>query len=175
MASDYIDSHTPIDIRDLWQTPRWLFETALHGEEFAVDIASSHLNHLCRDFITKEQDALSFNYEPYRGKGAWCNPPYSNIKPWVELAINNQSKYEMGTVLLLPADTSVGWFDLIVNSADDVCFITKGRISFVRADTQEPVDGNPKGSMLVYYKPESTGRLKTHYINREYFMEEGFL
>lgn len=81
----------------------------------------------------------------------------------------------MGTVLLVPADTSVKWFTKCVNEADSITFITEGRISFVRADTGRPVSGNTKGSMLVMFEPERNpnGCLETFYVDRDYLKAEG--
>lgn len=50
--------------------------------------------------------------------------------------------------MLIPADTSVGWFNSALETVDEVRLITGGRISFINAGTNKPVNGNNKGSML---------------------------
>ena len=53
--------------------------------------------------------------------------------------------------MLVPADTSVKWFKLAYESCNEVRFIS-GRLSFINADTQKPVNGNNKGSVLFIWK-----------------------
>lgn len=170
---DYRGSHTPENIRDLWQTPRWLFNAVNKNFNFSCDIAASDINHLCRKYITQEMDAFSYDFKDLANTFVWCNPPYSDVGPWIDLAIKNREEHQIGTVLLVPADTSVKWFGKVVDQADEVTFITEGRVSFVRADTQEPFTGNTKGSMLVFFSKEKTNNLKTFYVDRDYIKSEG--
>ena len=142
-------SNTPKEIKDLWQTPLSLFETLNMEFEFNCDVASSDQNHLVKeDWLTEEDDALS--WVASWGGVNWCNPPYSNISPWVEAAIRKH-KQGLTTVMLVPSDTSVKWFKLAFESCNEVRFIS-GRISFINAETQKPVNGNNKGSVLFIWR-----------------------
>ena len=174
MVTDYRSSHTPEDIRDLWQTPRWLFNCVNEYKNFVCDIAASQSNHLVSTFISEEDNAFTYDFEVFRGNYVWCNPPYSDIGPWIDLAIKNQQNHNVGTVLLIPADTSVRWFDKCRINANSIMFITGGRISFVRADTGVPVNGNTKGSMLVTLDPTPPQEpIKTYYVDRDRLKTEG--
>lgn len=174
MNTDYRSSHTPEEIRNLWQTPNWLFNVINKRKDFVCDIAASKTNHLVRNYLSEERSAFNFDFEEFRGRYVWCNPPYSDISPWVDLAIRNQQNHGVGTVLLIPADTSVGWFDKCRTYANSIMFITGGRVSFVRADTGLPVSGNTKGSMLVIFEPTSTSNpINTYYIDRDSLKTEG--
>ena len=55
--------------------------------------------------------------------------------------------------MLLPADTSVGWFHEAIQTASEVRFITAGRLAFINPLTEKPVSGNNKGSMLIIWHP----------------------
>ena len=56
--SDYTGSNTPVEQRNLWQTPIPLF-VALDAEFcFTLDAAASRDNALCNRYITAEQDTL---------------------------------------------------------------------------------------------------------------------
>lgn len=60
-------------------TPRWLFEAM--GLHFDLDVASPpggpwHVP--CDRYYTAEDDGLA---QPWDGL-VWCNPPFSNFKPW---------------------------------------------------------------------------------------------
>ena len=140
-------SNTPLNIRDLWQTPEGLFNNLDLEFDFTCDVAASSENSLCDYYFTKEFDALK---EEVWGEVNWCNPPYSDITPWINKAIE---QHELGqtTVMLVPADTSVKWFKLAYNSCNEVRFIS-GRISFINAETQKPVNGNNKGSVLFIWR-----------------------
>lgn len=152
--SDYGGSHTPADQRDLWRTPPALF-TALDAEFcFQLDAAAATHNALCRKFITAEQNTLETPWADYLTIPgyAWLNPPYSDITPFVKKAAA-ESKNQIGTVMLVPADTSVGWFREAIETASEVRFITAGRLAFINPVTGKPVSGNNKGSMLIIWRP----------------------
>ncbi len=55
--------------------------------------------------------------------------------------------------MLLPADTSVGWFHEAIQTASEVRFITAGRLAFINPLTGKHVSGNNKGSMLIIWHP----------------------
>lgn len=139
-------SNTPAEIKDLWQTPKSLFEGLNEEFNFDGDVAASFDNSLSSNFYTESDDSLSKRWF----KSNWCNPPYSNITPWVKKAIE-QHKLGKTVVMLVPSDTSVKWFKLAFDSCNEVRFIN-GRISFINAETQRPVNGNNKGSVLFIWR-----------------------
>lgn len=71
-------SNTDVSIKDLWQTPQYLFDFLNKEFKFDTDVASSYLNHLCDKYLTEEDNALVSDW----GKVNWCNPPYSSIGPF---------------------------------------------------------------------------------------------
>jgi len=145
-------SHTPEEHKDRWQTPLEVF-TALDLEfGFYLDAAADDQNALCARYLTEAANALATEWESY---GAiWCNPPYSAITPWVEKAAEQCHVQNQPVVMLLPADTSTGWFAQALATADEIRFITEGRLSFINAGTGKPgKNGNSKGSMLVIWRP----------------------
>ncbi|WKL60474.1 phage N-6-adenine-methyltransferase [Klebsiella variicola] len=153
-AGDYGGSKTPADQRDLWRTPPALF-ACLNAEFcFQLDAAAAPHNALCREFITAEQNTLETPWADYLSIPGyvWLNPPYSDITPFVKKAAA-ESTNQIGTVMLVPADTSVGWFKEAIQTASEVRFITAGRLAFINPVTGKPVSGNNKGSMLIIWHP----------------------
>lgn len=153
-ASDYGGSKTPADQRDLWRTPPALF-ACLNAEFcFQLDAAAAQHNALCKKFITAEQNTLETSWADYLSIPGyvWLNPPYSDITPFVKKAAT-ESANQIGTVMLVPADTSVGWFKEAIQTASEVRFITAGRLAFINPVTGKPVSGNNKGSMLIIWHP----------------------
>ncbi|MBC2609389.1 phage N-6-adenine-methyltransferase [Citrobacter braakii] len=154
LNGDYGGSKTPLDQRDLWRTPPALF-AALDAEFcFQLDAAAAPHNALCRKFITAEQNTLETSWADYLNVPGyvWLNPPYSDITPFVKKAAA-ESRNQIGTVMLVPADTSVGWFKEAIQTASEVRFITAGRLAFINPVTGKPVSGNNKGSMLIIWHP----------------------
>lgn len=169
-VGDYGGSTTPVDIRDLWKTPPQIYAHLNAEFGFSVDLAASSANQLHDNYITSDMDTLKIDWCGMYGRSwGWLNPPYSDIGPFVIKAIEQQQK-GFGTVMLVPADTSVGWFSLALPSISEVRFITGGRLSFIRADTGKPVNGNNKGSMLLIFSPYKIGALQFGVVDRDVLM-----
>lgn len=158
-------SNTPKQIKDSWQTPKSLFDKLNNEFKFQCDVASSDKNHFCSDWITEQDNAIDCSI-PW-GQVNWCNPPYSDISPWVEKAIAEHQKGKT-TVMLIPSDTSVKWFAKALDTCTECRFIS-GRISFINADTQKPVNGNNKGSVIFIWRGGSPANRSVSLIDRSYF------
>lgn len=170
----YLGSNTPQLKRDYWQTPPALF-TALAAEfRFQLDAAASPENTLCCQYITEKENTLTTDWRQYmvseRGY-AWLNPPYSNITPFVRKAAAEADL--VGTVMLVPADISVGWFAEALESVSEVRFITAGRIHFVNPVTGRTKAYNPKGSMLLIWHPWPRTDVRFSSVKREALMSFG--
>ncbi|AUR96579.1 DNA N-6-adenine-methyltransferase [Vibrio phage 1.226.O._10N.261.48.E5] len=154
-------SSTPIEIRDLWMTPGFIFDYYNRRFNFTCDVAASCENALCESFYTEEDNSLSQDWFMVN----WCNPPYSKIMPWVEKAVSEMSNGNK-TVMLIPADTSVKWFKLAFDNCSECHFIS-GRLSFVNEATKKPVSGNNKGSVVFVFDPSSPFKSQTVLIDRD--------
>lgn len=108
----------------------------LHARfDFTIDAAAAPHNAKLPRYWTAEDDALT---QSWTGERVWCNPPYSDIRPWVEKAhrewdwryrIHNavtctgcryceptmQRSHLMRIVMLLPANRTEQrwWQDLV--------------------------------------------------------------
>ncbi len=174
LNGDYGGSKTPLDQRDLWRTPPALF-AALNAEFcFQLDAAAAPHNALCRKFITAEQNTLETPWADYLNVPGyvWLNPPYSDITPFVKKAAA-ESANQIGTVMLVPADTSVGWFKEAIQTASEVRFITAGRLAFINPVTGKPVSGNNKGSMLIIWRPYPRTHCHFATVDRDELMAFG--
>lgn len=75
---------------------------------FTLDVAATPANAKCEQFFTLEDDGLT---RSWTGR-VWCNPPYSQIREWVEKAWNEwwADRSEL-IVMLLPANRpEQGWW-----------------------------------------------------------------
>lgn len=174
MNGDYGGSKTPLDQRDLWRTPPALFASLDAEFCFQLDAAAAPHNALCRKFITAEQNTLETPWADYLSIPGyvWLNPPYSDITPFVKKAAA-ESANQIGTVMLVPADTSVGWFKEAIQTASEVRFITAGRLAFINPVTGKPVSGNNKGSMLIIWRPYPRTHCHFATVDRDELMAFG--
>lgn len=80
------------------------------------------------------------------GDVSFVNPPYSNIKEWVEKAFK---EYCLGktVVMLIPSRTDTRWWHSYVMEAQEIRFI-KGRLKFGGAKNSAPFP-----SCIVIFKP----------------------
>ncbi|EPN8563043.1 phage N-6-adenine-methyltransferase [Enterobacter hormaechei] len=174
LNGDYGGSKTPLDQRDLWRTPPALFASLDAEFCFQLDAAAAPYNALCRRFITAEQNTLETPWADYLNVPGyvWLNPPYSDITPFVNKAAT-ESANQIGTVMLVPADTSVGWFKEAIQTASEVRFITAGRLAFINPVTGKPVSGNNKGSMLIIWRPYPRTHCHFATVDRDELMAFG--
>ena len=174
LNGDYGGSKTPLDQRDLWRTPPALFASLNAEFCFQLDAASAPHNALCRKFITAEQNTLETPWADYLNVPGyvWLNPPHSDITPFVKKAAA-ESANQIGTVMLVPADTSVGWFKEAIQTASEVRFITAGRLAFINPVTGKPVSGNNKGSMLIIWRPYPRTHCHFATVDRDELMAFG--
>ena len=174
LNGDYGGSKTPLDQRDLWRTPPAIFASLDAEFCFQLDAAAAPHNALCRKFITTEQNTLETPWADYLNVPGyvWLNPPYSDITPFVKKAAA-ESINQIGTVMLVPADTSVGWFKEAIQTASEVRFITAGRLAFINPVTGKPVSGNNKGSMLIIWRPYPRTHCHFATVDRDELMAFG--
>lgn len=98
-------------LRDDWQTPPELVEAILAGffpgRRIGIDVAASPRNALAPAYLTKEHDALRYDWQALADAWGvpadapiWCNPPYSEKKRWIHHALSMRgiSEYSRGLI-----------------------------------------------------------------------------
>ena len=90
-----------------WMTPPDLFNYFDEVFNFTFDLAASADNALCAKYFTKEDDALSQDWDAIGGN-LFCNPPYGRKPPplFTEKAVRCEAKVFM----LLAARIGSAWF-----------------------------------------------------------------
>ena len=130
---------------DEWETPLDFYETLNKEFDFNLDPCATHENHKTEMYFTLEDDGLSKNWGGYN---VFCNPPYSEIKKWVQKADQECRKQNTLIVLLVPARTDTIWFHDYIYKKHEVRFI-KGRLRFGNSTQNAPFP-----SMIVIFKSE---------------------
>lgn len=134
---------------------------ALLQERFGFTIDAAALGHNARlpRFFSPAHCGLRNSWE---GERVYCNPPYSDIKPWVEKANEEAGECPL-IVMLLPANrTEQAWWQLEVEPHRDrvgsrlrVEFISQ-RIRFIAPGRRsiEPNERPPFGSCLLIWSED---------------------
>lgn len=169
---------------DTWRTPTQPFKNLDREFNFVADMASDDLNKLVKINYTEEDDSLSFNwmeeisglyFGPMKNPYVWLNCPYSNPMPWVKKALEAQ-RDGLGVVMLLNADTSVGWFAEALKGVSEIRNIVgdkkekgedyhSGRLAFLN-DENKPISGNSKPQFILVFNPFKIGAQVTTYVKR---------
>lgn len=134
---------------DEWETPHELF----NGLEewwgiFNLDVCANESNKKCKNYYTKKDNGL---IQPWEGV-VWCNPPYSNQKPWIEKAIQT-TKEDPSThvMMLIPSKFESNYFTELILESGYVksIFLIRGRLQYLQDGKKV---GSPIfGSCLIEY------------------------
>lgn len=147
--SEQAKSTTPLDERDEWRTPAWLYAWAVERfGPFDFDLAASDANALCDRYFTRREDSLRQGWCAHASR-AWCNPPYSDVRPWIEKAID-EAQSGLASTWLIPAFRGdVYHAEHTQRYAAEIVLISP-RVAFIGADGK-PKAGNTGGNMLVHF------------------------
>lgn len=122
------------DVDDRATTPD-LFQPLHDRHHFTIDVAAAAHNTKCERYYDKATNGLR---QPWDGERVWCNPPYSDIRPWVAKAWSSAAL----TVMLLPANRTeqAWWQDLVEPYRDRGLGLTveflRGRWRFLKPGQQ---------------------------------------
>lgn len=119
---------------DDWATPQDFFIKYDKIYNFGLDAAASSENAKCAKYFSVVDDGLN---QSWGGYGAvWCNPPYSQLKKWIQKAYK-ESLLGVIVVMLIPARTdTAAWHDYIFPYAE-IEFI-RGRLKFGNSKNSAP-------------------------------------
>ena len=144
---------TPESEQDCAQTPWWFIESVEYFTSLSIglDVCCSTLTAKASNWLSIDDDDDGLT-RSWCGVN-WCNPPYSDIKPWVEKA-SDESKLGSTTLMLIPDKAEVGYTSLARQHADTVIHMPF-RLNFLRPDGTEFLDKNgkkqgPKFPVCVY-------------------------
>lgn len=155
-----------VNSKDDWRTPPYLVKAIerYFGVWFTLDAAADHNNKICDAYLSgPHRDDLgcwcglcaSWQSTSF----AWCNPPYSMTKLFVDKAIVEGTSRN-ASCLLVPAATDTQWWAKAYANADTTILLT-GRVPFLDGETGETwyldEQGNKKqssnttGSTLFFF------------------------
>lgn len=124
----YVDWYGKGELKQNWSTPRDLFDSLHATYRFTMDGASESGNGLLPKASTAEIPL------PWHGERVFCNPPWSNIRPFIE-----QAPVAELAVFLVPARTNARWFHYALELGAHPHFF-RPKPKFVGAQHVSPVD-----------------------------------
>lgn len=136
---------------------------------FTLDVAASHENAKCERYLTKDDAPFDGLGATWTGQRVWCNPPYSDIRPWIEKAWAEADTAEL-IVMLLPANrTEQAWWQDCVEPlrraaiGDFLVEFLRGRQRFVLpgSDSIGPNERPPFGCCLFDLEREMNNDERT--------------
>ncbi|MDY0582570.1 phage N-6-adenine-methyltransferase [Pasteurella multocida] len=168
--------------KDHYRTPKYVFNWLDRRFYFLIDGCASEHNARCPNYIGDgvnaiAEDFLNFDHieqviefaEP--SLRFFVNPPYSNPLPFVQRAAELMKEGNL-VVMLLPADKSTKWYQVIQDNATEVIDIVGGRINFLHPVSGEEIKGNNKGSMVAVFEPTMQGFV-TRSVSLDFVKEVG--
>ena len=145
---------TPESEQDCAQTPWWFISSIQDYTNLLID-----LDVCCAATTAKAERFYSIDNGNDGLKNSWdrvnwCNPPYSNVTPWIEASKVNATYFQSTTLMLIPDKAEVGYTRLARQHADTVIHMPF-RLNFLRPDGTEFLDKNgkkqgPKFPVCVY-------------------------
>jgi phage N-6-adenine-methyltransferase len=128
---------------DSWQTPDWLCTALDHEFDFTL-----HACPLDPDWSPERvAQGLSVDSltEDWSGPRVFCNPPYSDILPWVKKGLERKAQV---VVFVLPANTATEWFHLLRDHGARFRFFRK-RIKFWKNGDKDAKQNPTNGTVVA--------------------------
>lgn len=157
--------------KDSLQTPQFIFDWLNEKYKFHVDLAASKSNHLCEIWSDNSLSDRSWAFE--YGRNGFCNPPYSNIDPFVNKSISEADTGWFTSVFLIPDFNGEARFTQISKHATTIIHLI-GRVSFIRPDNGKQYKCNNRGSVIIEFSkkywdtPPQHLYVKTKDIEKQY-------
>lgn len=154
-----VSARGAIDEVDDRETDPRLFEPLHERFSFTIDVAANHHNAKLPRYYTLHDNGLS---KSWAGERVWCNPPFSDIEPWVRKAAASIAAGEARlVVMLIPANRTEQrfWQDNVepirdrLGSALRVEFLP-GRPRFLKPGQEQIERGSrpPWGCVLLIWE-----------------------
>ena len=159
---------TPASEKDLWETPKPLFNNLDNQFNFTLDACANPKNALCEFYFTDKSNALLHEW-PVQSGSVFLNPPYSLTAKFLRYAAEQARRCGVTIVALVNANTDTVWFKHATQSANEIRLIS-GRISFVKPNGKN-AGGNTKGQCIIVWRGKSKTPCNIAMVDRSELMK----
>jgi phage N-6-adenine-methyltransferase len=137
------NSTTPEDEKDLAQTPVWFIDAlqSYLGTDFDLDVCALAKTAKVPNYYSlaeRGEDAFKLPW----ARNTFCNPPYSNIRPWI-IRAGTQAMAGKTTAILIPDKPETDFTRTSRKIADTIIHMPF-RLRFLRPDGSEFLDKHGK-------------------------------
>ena len=154
MSIENENSKTPVNEKDYAQTPKWFMESLLNLTNspcFLLDVCANEATAKSLAYYSLEekgQDAITLAWS----QNNFCNPPFSNIMPFIDKAAYEATRGNT-TTMLLPNNPETAYIRQVKSVADTIIEMPF-RLKFLRPNGELFLDKKgkeqgPKFSCLV--------------------------
>lgn len=117
-----------------------------------IDFAGDALHHMCQDYITEQIDTFSKDWV----RNGFLNPEYSDIKIWMQYAVEMWKRYDINLLVLTFSKTGVGWWQDYVEpyrkSGEALVEFPRGRYVFTDELGWLMDNNSTDDSAWIFYK-----------------------
>jgi len=148
-----------MSIRDSWATPDYIFDPLDHEFGFTIDVCATKDNAKIQNWIELPNNALELCWRYGDDNNnwdqcvAWCNPPYSDVAPWIAKAIEQARCNNVTTVMLTNYIVDCAYFHEHLPHIEEIR-LALTRIQFEPPESVES-SSNSKPQQLTIITPES--------------------
>lgn len=149
----------PDGASDHWFTPCRYFLPWHYEFHFTLDVAATAESRKVARYFDLAANGLA---QSWAGERCWMNPPYSDIAPWAEKALNESQGAGALVVGLLPVWTDRAWWHEFI---EPYRLTRSVEVRFIRGRIRFGFPGNPEGlghhgggtfpNCLVIWRPQN--------------------
>lgn len=164
-------STTPEKEKDLAQTPKWFIESLcnlLGIGYFKLDVCALEQTKkaaTCYSLAERGENCLELDWDLWN----WCNPPFSNIKPFLEKAVAESLSGFKNTAAIMPNSPETAYVRYAKRYADTIIEMPF-RLKFLRPDGTKFLDkyGKEQGPqfscMVAIFTPLGSRRMNPNFM-----------
>ena len=162
-AREAAEAAKEIDPRQEWETPPDLW--AAINDEFhpTIDVCATAANAKCFWYIGPQGeeegraelwgiDGLQTEWLQGDNQAAWCNPGFSNIRPWLQRAYEQTQAYKGVAVVAGLVSPSTFWWRDWGCKANEIRLLSP-RVQWIPAPGIEAEGGNSRENCLFVFRP----------------------
>jgi phage N-6-adenine-methyltransferase len=147
-----------------WKTPPEFFDACcrLGFGTPTIDVAASMENKMCmkwigKNYLTIQDDALADDTYWFWAEHtvAWCNPPFKNMRAWVEKAISeliraSETSNQPRAIIMLAPLSRAKWVDHALKHSAFAAVCAGDRIQFTAPEGINETGNRSDNSVIVF-------------------------
>ena len=160
VIAEYLNTHK---ITDFWRSPQQFYDYVDNIFHFTLDPCATKSSSKCDTYYTEEDNGLT---QPWAGHVVYCNPPYSNVKPWLAKANEECLENNVVSMVLTHAAFATVWARKYIALPHVKLWAFNPRIQF-EAPPGMTASSNARDSMAFIFRPEDRAHQVVNLFSNE--------